>query len=50
MSIKQEKKPIDRFLQDGASAGIWSLQITIETRDLTDPILDVGPAQGILRS
>ena len=32
MSIKQEKKPINRFLQDGASAGIPSLQITIEIK------------------
>ena len=32
MSIKQEKKPINRFLQDGASAGIRSLQITIEIK------------------
>ena len=30
ISIKQEKKPVNRFLQDGASAGIRSLQIIIE--------------------
>ena len=32
MSIKQEKKPINRFLQDGAIAGIRSLQITTEIK------------------
>ena len=32
MSIKQEKKPVNRFLQDGASAGIRSLQIIIEKK------------------
>ena len=27
---KQAKKPVNRFLQDDASAGIWSLQTSIE--------------------
>ena len=29
---KQTKKPIDHFLQDDASAGIWSLQTSIEIK------------------
>ena len=29
---KQTKKPVNRFLQDGASAGIRSLQTTIEIK------------------
>ena len=32
MSIKQEKKPVNRFLHNGASAGIRPLQITIEIK------------------
>ena len=32
MSIKQEKKLVNRFLQDAASAGIWYLQITTEIK------------------
>ena len=32
MSIKHEKKLVNRFLQDAASAGIRSLQITIEIK------------------
>ena len=32
MNIKHEKKPVNRFLQDGASAGIRSLQVTIEIK------------------
>ena len=46
---KQTKNPVNRFLQDGESAGTWFRQTSVVTRDPTDPVLDAGPAQGRLR-
>ena len=37
---KQTKKPVNRFLQDDASAGILSLQISIEIKLCQSPCME----------